>query len=283
MHKIIILLRSLYGYFLKWLYDIHLLRVPVLGEKEQADVIVSLTSYGRRVREGVVCYSVYSILRQSLQPQRIILWFSETEWNDANLPKRVAALRNKGVEIRYCKDMRSYTKLFPSLFLNPKESIVTIDDDILYSQHLIASLWAEYQAHPKDIIGTLVVQADLKQPYTDWRFAPHGKQDLYYFAAGVGGVLYPAQSLQSDMLEYGLAARYAPYADDVWFWAASLPVGTVKRRTRQRFSTISFDAIYQYLHRGSALQHSNVKGNVLTNDMQIAATMKYIKEHYGVG
>ena len=124
MHKLIILFRSLYGYLLKWLYDMHLLRVPALGEKDQADIIVSLTSYGRRVQKGVVCYSVYSILRQTLQPQRIILWLSKTEWNDTNMPPRVAALRNKGVEIRYCENMRSYTKLLPTLFLNPKESIV---------------------------------------------------------------------------------------------------------------------------------------------------------------
>ena len=83
MHKLIILFRTLYGYLLKWLYDMHLLRVPTLGENEQTDVIVSLTSYGRRVEKGVVCYSVYSILRQTLQPQRIILWLSKTEWNDS--------------------------------------------------------------------------------------------------------------------------------------------------------------------------------------------------------
>ena len=283
MHKLIILFRSMYGYLLKWLYDMHLLRVPALGEKYQADIIVSLTSYGRRVQKGVVCYSVYSILRQTLQPQRIILWLSKTEWNDTNLSPRVAALRNKGVEIRYCENMRSYTKLLPTLFLNPKESIVTIDDDVLYSRYLIASLWSEHQEYPKEIIGTLVVQADLNRPYTDWLFASHGTQDMYYLAAGVGGVLYPEQSLQADMLDYALAAHYAPNADDVWFWAASIPIGTVKRRTRQKFSTISFDAIYQYLHQGSALQHSNVKGNVLSNDTQIAATMKYIKERYGVG
>ncbi len=283
MHKIIILLRSLYGYLLKWLYDLRLLRVPALGENRQADVIVSLTSYGRRVREGVVCYSIYSILRQTLLPQRVILWLSETEWNDANLPKRVAALREKGVEIRYCQDMRSYKKLLPTVFLNPEKTIVTIDDDVLYSRHLIASLWKEHQEHPKNIIGTLVVQSDIKCPYTDWKSAQCNKQDLYYFTVGVGGVLYPPQSLLTDMLDYGLAAHYAPNADDVWFWASSIAAGSEKRCTDRQFKTVSFDAIYQYLHQGSALQHSNVKGNILTNDMQIAATMKFIKERYGVG
>lgn len=283
MHKIVILLRSLYGYLLKWLYDLHLLRVPRLGERQTADVIVSLTSYGRRVREGVVCYSVYSVLRQTLQPKRILLWLDEKEWNDMNLPECVAALREKGVEIRYCEDMKSYTKLLPTISLCPEETVITTDDDIIYSGHLVQSLWEEHISHPKDIVGTLVMQADRQKTYTRWLEAPYGQKDFLYFPAGVGGVLYPKGSLQEDMLDYAIARRYAPLADDVWFWASSLPVGTEKRRTVRSFETISFDAIYQYLHKGSALQHSNVKGNVLTNDMQIAATMDYIKQHYGVG
>lgn len=283
MHKVVILLRSLYGYWLKWLYDLHCLCVPTLGEREQADVVVSLTSYGRRVEKGVVCYSVYSILRQTVQPKRIILWLSETEWNDTNLPDKVAALRKKGIEIRYCEDMRSYKKLLPTLALCPDDTIITIDDDGIYSKHLIATLWEEHLKHPKDIVGTLVFKADEKITYPLWKRAPQGVADIRFFTVGVGGVLYPKGSLMAEMIDYKQAKRYAPMADDVWFWAASVAAGTAKRSTDRQFQNISFDAIYQYLHKGSALQHSNVKGHVLTNDMQIVATTDYIKQHYGMG
>ncbi len=281
MHKLIILLRSLYGYWLKWLYDLHRLRVPSLGVREQADVIVSLTSYGRRVEKGVVCYSVYSILRQTVQPKRIILWLSETEWNDGNLPEKVAALRKKGVEIRYCEDMRSYKKLLPTLALCPEDTIITIDDDVIYSKHLVATLWEEHLSHPKDIIGTLVFQADEQVTYPLWKKAPQGAADVRYFTVGAGGVLYPKGSLRAEMLDYEKAKQYAPMADDVWFWAASVAAGTAKRSADKPFKNISFDAIYQYFHRGNALQDSNVKGNELTNDRQISATARYMKEQYG--
>lgn len=57
-------------------------------------VTVSLTSYGDRVYS--VCYVIYSILMQSVQPNRIILWLSEQEYNDENLPQSLKDLRSRG-------------------------------------------------------------------------------------------------------------------------------------------------------------------------------------------
>ncbi len=286
MHKIIILLRSLYGYLLKWAYDLRLLRVPELGTRQQEDVIVSLTSYGRRVQEGVVCYSIYSILRQTLQPKRIILWLGEKEWNDTNLPERVAALRSKGVEIRYWQDMKSYTKLLPSLALCPEDHIITVDDDILYPVNLIANLSKHHHQYPHAIITPNLYlphkNGEEYTPYLSWPLDTPEKPMLYHFPMGCASCWYPPHSLREDMLDYSLAQQYAPNADDVWFWAAGIATGTLKYRTNWSYHIISFDAIYQYLHNGSALQHSNVKGNSLTNDMQISATMKYVKAQYGI-
>ena len=84
------------------------------------------------------------------------------------------------------------------------------------------------------------------------------------------------------MTDYKTALLYAPKADDVWFWGASIVAGTPKRKINWEFHTVSYDAIYQYFHQGSALQHSNVKGHEITNDTQIAATWMFIKEKYGV-
>ncbi|MBP5476346.1 MAG: hypothetical protein J6Y00_01480 [Paludibacteraceae bacterium] len=283
----VILLRSMYGYLIKWLYDLKLLRIPTLGEREQSDVIVSLTSYGRRVKRGVVCYSVYSILRQTLQPKRIILWLSETEWNDTNLPESVAALCDKGVEIRYCEDWNSYKKLLPTLQLCPDDTVITTDDDLIYPKELISELSRAHSLYPQAIVAPYMyvpIRDDKGYaPYLSWPFDTPDTPVTEDFIMGGTGCLYPPHSLREEMLDYTLALQYAPLADDVWFWAAGIANGTKKYRTNWCYPMLSFDAIYQYLHRGSALQHSNVKGNVLTNDMQIAATMKYIKERYGVG
>ena len=284
LNKLYILLCSLYGYCLKFAYVTRLLRVPKLGEKAQADVVVSLTSYERRVRDCIVCYTVYSLLRQTLQPKRIILWLSQDEWTESTLPKRVAQLKQYGVEIRFCEDMRSYKKLLPALQLLPEEDIITVDDDVLYPASLTEQLMRTHACYPGDIIATRMYAPSLTpvQPYRQWNLAPRSTSGLHFFAVGVGGVLYPAHALHPQMLDYTLAQQYAPLADDVWFWGASIAQGTDKRTTDWSFDTVSFDAIYQFLHKGSALQHTNVKGTAMTNDTQIAATLTYIHENYGV-
>ena len=234
------------------------------------------------MKEGIVCYSIYSILRQTLQPKRIILWLAEDEWTEDTLPKKVAELKKFGVEIRFCENMRSYKKLLPTLQLLPDEDIITVDDDALYPAFLVQQLYSEHLAHPKDIIAGIAAAPQPDQPYNLWQNTPGGTEGLSLFPTGVGGILYPAHSLKKEMMDYAIAKQYAPFADDVWFWAAGMIQNTIKRRIERTYNCVSFDSIYQYFHSGSALQHSNVKGNgILTNDEQIAATMQYIKESYG--
>lgn len=276
----------MYGYCIKWAYDFHLLSIPALGEHKQADVVVSLTSYGRRVKEGVVCYSIYSILRQTIQPQRIIIWLSQDEWNEQNLPHKLKKIQSKGVEILFCEDMRSYKKLLPTLAISSDKDIITIDDDVIYPSQLINNLYKAHCIMPNAIIATHmhdpIKTTTHFMPYKQWTSATSCAKGLTLFPVGVGGVLYPAHSLKAEMLNYTTAQQYSPLADDVWFWAAGIAANTEKLRTKWTFDTISFDAIYQYIHRGSALQHSNVKGDgEVTNDTQIAVVLNYIKQQYG--
>lgn len=58
------------GYFYKWLVDLHIYNVPKLNIDEAANVIVSLTSYGRRIESNVLYYTLVSILRQSVSPKK---------------------------------------------------------------------------------------------------------------------------------------------------------------------------------------------------------------------
>ena len=112
-------------------------------------VTVSLTSYGDRVYS--VCYVIYSILMQSVQPNRIILWLSEQEYNDENLPQSLKDLRSRGVEIAYCPDYRSYKKIIPTLRKYPEDVIITIDDDVLYGHETLEYLINAYLQEPEYI------------------------------------------------------------------------------------------------------------------------------------
>lgn len=116
------------GYIYKWLIDCKVFVIPSLSPNPNINskLIVSMTSYGRRVEKSVVYYSLVSILRQTVKPDRIILCLDGIKWNDENLPKKLVSLKKKGVEFLFCEDMRSYTKLIPCLVKYPNDSIITV-------------------------------------------------------------------------------------------------------------------------------------------------------------
>jgi len=90
------------------------------------------------------------------------------------------------------------------------------------------------------------------------------------YPVGCGGVLYPPKSLYKDVTDYEIAARLAPAADDIWFWAMALVNGTGHRLVDYTGCTnYTLDSIYQYFHSDSALTHQNVKEK--RNDKQLKA------------
>lgn len=62
-----------------------------------------MTSYGRRVEKSVVYYSLVSILRQTVKPDRIILCLDGIKWNDENLPKKLVSLKKKVLSFYFAK------------------------------------------------------------------------------------------------------------------------------------------------------------------------------------
>ena len=76
------------------------------------DIIVSLTSYGRRLQD--VSLTIESIMQGTMKPNRIVLWV-DRQWQNKRMPISLQRQQQRGLEIEYCKDIRSYTKLVPAL------------------------------------------------------------------------------------------------------------------------------------------------------------------------
>ena len=81
---------------------------------DASDIIVSLTSYGVRV-EDTLPYTLYSLLRQTNMPNRIIVWLDNVNWSEEKLPDILKKLQSLGVEFYFVEDLRSYKKLIPAL------------------------------------------------------------------------------------------------------------------------------------------------------------------------
>ncbi|MCM1170003.1 MAG: glycosyltransferase family 2 protein [Bacteroides sp.] len=279
-NRFLILCNVMVGYCMKWKIDVFGPgKICTLqGKNDGPNLIVSLTSYGRRVRKTVY-YTLVSLLRQSPSPDRIILWLSSEKWTEDNLPQRLRRLERYGVEYKFCDDIRSYTKLIPSLKTAPKDVIVTVDDDILYPRGLLRALCEEHERHPSCICcieASLPLSAQGKMlPYKKWKDATPTegeKEERVVFPLGVGAVLYPPESLHEDVFLQDRFMSLCPCADDIWFWVMARKKGTAHRVVDFNGKRHSFDALYQFFHKDSYLAYKNRKKDM--NDVQMEAVLK---------
>lgn len=197
------------------------------GIAEGSNVIVSLTSFPERMNE--VHYALYSLLTQTFKPEKVILWLAEEQFpnKEKDIPQEVLKLQKNGLEIDWCEDIKSYKKLIPSLEKYPDKIIITTDDDVFYEKDLIERLVEAHKNNPNNIICHRAHKIKLSNgkfaPYKKWKKKYNGyKPSFLNFFTGVGGVLYPVNSLYKDITNRELFTKLAPKADDIWFWAMAV-------------------------------------------------------------
>lgn len=186
-----------------------------------ASIIVSLTSYGQRVKN--VYLTLTSLLLQTITVSKIVLWLSEKEFNDTQLPYTLRKMRRLGVEIRYCEDLKSYKKIVPTLIKYPNEDIITVDDDIIYPFDFIEKLLEAHTAYPNKVCFTRgwkigFDRNNMLLPYKQWQKASND-DSMLNVPTGVGGVLYPAGCFHSDVCKKEIFMELCPNADDLWLRA----------------------------------------------------------------
>jgi hypothetical protein len=181
------------------------------------ELIVSLTSYPARY--ATLALTLKCLLAQSIKADKTILWIAHEDM--ASLPKSITGLQGHGLEIRPCKNIRSYKKIIPALAAFPEAFIATADDDVYYSSDWLEKMVSLagnntivcHRAHMVsfDESGNL-------EPYDEWHFDETAVSPIL-FPTGVGGVLYAPGSLAQEVLDEAEFTRLCPSADDVWlFW-----------------------------------------------------------------
>lgn len=212
---------------------------------EGSELVVSLTTYGQRIHH--VHIAIESLLQQTLPPNRIVLWLDEAEFSDATLPAALQRQKRRGLEVRYCANLRSYKKLIPTLKQYPSAAVITVDDDFIYPCDLVERLLRAHQSDPSCVWfvrGNLMTLDDdgNPQPYERWakmpdtqppRMAPCAAQlaegSPLAFPTGGAGALYPPGSFHPDMTDAQLFMQLCPTADDIWFKMMTLLQGTTSR------------------------------------------------------
>lgn len=241
----------------------------------QSEIIVSLTTYSKRIYE--VYLVIESLFHQTIKPYKIILWLSKDEFNYDDLPIVLKNQQDRGLDIRFCDDLKSYKKLLPTLKEYRNHTIVTVDDDFVYPYDFIENLVKTQRKYPKSVCyfrGTrIAIRNGRIQPYVQWNESEEEYiPSLLNFATGAGGILYPVGCFNASVFDENLIFKLAPCADDIWFKAMTLinNIGYVKVHIPMAFEDkfISLNNMQDI-----ALYHNNVDQN--QNDIQIQAVFEY--------
>ncbi|QDP01988.1 glycosyl transferase [Thalassotalea sp. PS06] len=239
----------------------------------ETPTVVSLTTYSKRIHE--VHLTIESISEQTIKPHRVVLWLDEEEFTFEQLPILIRKQVERGLEIRFCKNLRSYKKLIPSLQSFPDSNLILIDDDILYPHDLIELLLIEHEKFPGVIVGhrahkvTFDSQGNIK-PYRHWGMESSSHEvDRTTFITTGGGTFVPRGVIDPSDINIEMVLELCPNADDIWFKAFCLkhniPCKKVKddRDFRTRF--ISVESVQDiglknenYFESGNDLQLVNI-------------------------
>ncbi|MDY6358377.1 MAG: hypothetical protein SPL70_03260 [Cyanobacteriota bacterium] len=192
-------------------------------------IIVSLTSFPARI--NMVHETIDTLLEQTLKPDKIVLWLTKNQFpnGDKDLPSNLLRQKKFGLEIEYYEEnIKSYTKLLPSLQKYPNDIIITVDDDAYYLPNLVESLYKAYLNNQKNIYTRRSVKLEFKDnkisPVSPRKYGYKHLPNASYLnqLMGCSGVLYPPHSLYKDITNTEIIKETVPTHDDVYFWAMAL-------------------------------------------------------------
>lgn len=189
------------------------------GLNENSRIIVSLTTYPARI--STVWITIASLLTQTMKPYKVILWLAEEQFPDHKIPDSLEKMKQRGLEIRFCGDLKPHKKYYYAMQEYPEHYIITADDDTFYPENHIERLWDGHEKYTGNIICQWSHQIGFTeqgefQAYNEWIDNAEDNPSYLTLAVGCGGILYPPDSLPAEAFDEGKITTYALYTDDLW-------------------------------------------------------------------
>jgi hypothetical protein len=245
--------------------------------QRKVPLIVSLTTIPERLEKMSI--TTESLLRQTLKPDRLILWLDD-DLKNRKLPLPLRRQTERGLEIRFIEDIGPYKKAIYALKEFSDCLIVVCDDDVIYPSGWLKDLAEAHELKPDCIICHRARQMSLDskgalRPYNEWKIAAEGcvTPSLALCPVGVGGILYPPGALPPEVFNQAVFRKICPIADDIWMKAMSLLNNVRCHKVAPVF--VQFIPV-----RGT--QHKTLAGENMTrgrNDVQIRAVFDRYNLH----
>lgn len=259
----------------KYVYKINRLFIGILypfvqffnhniGIDSTSEIIVSLTSYPGRIKG--VWVTVASLLNQSKKPYKVILWLAQSQFpnGESDLPKRLVKLKERGLEIRFCEDLKSHKKYFYAMQEYEDKYIITFDDDMIYPTEQVERLWKKHLEYPDCVVchyGHAIsfdIQGEI-EPYRKWIYGDKGycTPSSNLMPVGCNGVLYPPKCLPKEAFDIALIKDTCWSCDDLWLKCMSIMNG-FQAVSCNEGAMLCFGLLY---HQKNALYHENADGD----------------------
>ena len=273
------LMRYCIRLFVNRIYPVYLKFTPTPALKHNNSsnlkIIVSFTSFPKRINR--VWIVVETILRQSLRPDKIILWLSLEQFPDRTIPKNIQKLVKKGLDVRFVdSDIRSHKKYYYSILEFPNDILVTIDDDIVYPSKFLETMYSFYLEDSTKVYSKyarcIAWSVDGRiEHYSKWLkiHSQNIDENLIFFGSG-GGTLFPPHCFYKDITNINLAISLCPIADDIF-------LNAMVRLNGYKICVVplNYTFIPMSFEDDERLADSNIEN---ANDVQLDNIIKYYKE-----
>ncbi|MCM1537615.1 MAG: glycosyltransferase [bacterium] len=200
-------------------------RSGVNHKRRKKKLIVSLTTIPSRL--DTIWITLESLFRQSYKADKIILWVAdEIDWDE--IYKRLGEQIKRGLEIRQCENLGPHKKYFYTFQEFHNDLVVTVDDDVIYSEKMLEGLVKNYVKKPDRVYCYRSHQIQFRKdgtikPYSRWlsyenRVIRSPNESRLNFFTGAGGVLYPTHLMPQELFNADMIQQYCWRADDVWLY-----------------------------------------------------------------
>ena len=214
-------------------------------ESRKEKIIVSLTTFPARI--DTASYAIKSLFNQTMKPDKIILWLAKEQFCDFQFPDILQSLCDRGMEIRFCEDLKAHKKYYYALKNQKRnELVITYDDDIIYPEDSIEQLHQKHLLFPDCIICNRAQLSSEEKgrltPYSTWKVNSSVGVDnpsMKLFPSTGGGTLYPYGSVNEEAFNKKIMKEIAFSADDLWMRFMSALNGTPIVKTKKNHRTFT--------------------------------------------
>lgn len=194
---------------------------PIIKSGGTKGITVSFTSYPARM--GNLHLVVRSLLHQSIKPERIVLYLG-TDTPEKHISPKLKKLKKHGLIIKTgYEDLKPHKKYFFAMQEYPENTIITVDDDLIYDRNLIKDLLKCSYEHPNCVCArrvNLMTKHEDKSlaKYSDWKWEYKKLLEPSHalLATGCGGVLYPPHCFGPAAFDIEAIKENCLNTDDIW-------------------------------------------------------------------